>query len=62
MEIVVFLLVVIAAPIGLLLWTRRGRHPGDPANDQQGHRNIGTGGPPLHSQQGWPPDNGAGGS
>lgn len=61
MEIALVLLVVIAIPIGLLLWTRRDGNPGDPANDPQRHKDIGQGSPPLHSHPGWP-DSGGGGS
>ena len=38
MEWIVLLALVVAAPIGLLLWTRRNRNLGEEGTDPQAHR------------------------
>ena len=46
-EIVVGLVLVVAVPVGLLWWTRRGRTDIPPGSDPEAHRNA---------IQAWPPD------
>lgn len=63
MEFAILFLVVIAVPIGLLLWTRRNKNLGDPRTDPLAHRNLGSGnaGPPRHAQAGQGDLSGSGG-
>ncbi len=51
----VFLALVVAVPIGLLVWRRRDGGPGEDGTDPHGNRDLGAdGGPPGSSQKdGW---------
>jgi hypothetical protein len=35
---IVLLVLVVGVPVGLLMWTRRNRTPGEEGTDPQGHR------------------------
>ncbi|HEU4913378.1 MAG TPA: hypothetical protein VFV76_15925 [Actinomycetes bacterium] len=60
MELLITLAVIIAVPIGLLLWTRRDRRDGETGTDPHGHLDLGAkSGPPEHTRD---HDYGAGGS
>jgi hypothetical protein len=52
MEIVVGLVVVVAVPVALLWWTRRGRTDTPPGTDPEAHRNAIQAPPP--DSQGYP--------
>jgi len=52
MELALVFLLALAVPIALLVWTRRGRglDEGPEGTDPQAHRDLGSGGRPLHSR------------
>ena len=49
MKIFIFLLVVIAIPVGLIIWQRRG-NDGVVGHDPHAHKDIGSGGPPNQTR------------
>lgn len=60
MELLITFGVIVAAPIALLLWTRRDRRDGVAGTDPHAHMNLGAkSGPPGHARD---HDYGAGGS
>ena len=49
MKIFIFLLVVVAIPVGLIIWQRRG-NDGVVGHDPHAHKDIGSGGPPNQTR------------
>lgn len=49
MKVYLVLFVIIAIPIGLIIWRRRG-NDGVPGHDQEAHKNIAVDGPPNQNR------------
>ena len=52
MKLVLVFAVIVLVPVALLYWRGRGRSNVGADADPQGNRDIGSAGPPRHSQQG----------